>query len=148
MATFHLVHLIHIVSRETETLIVFAVWRVKNKTFYVETNYSWALSKIRFYLKRSAAFKIDLKACVPACRFSISWIWWTAILRSSDGRKLGCVCWRESGCRYRNTWWSNQVRSAPWGQMMYVPWNAEVPRMVWTPEPKSSSYLICENIPL
>lgn len=63
---------------------MFAVWRVKNKTIYVETNYSWALSKIRFYLKRFAAFKIDLNACIPSCRFSISWIWWTAILRSSD----------------------------------------------------------------
>jgi len=44
----------------------------KNKTFYVEKNYSWVLSKIRFYLKRFAAFKIDLNAFVPSCRFSIS----------------------------------------------------------------------------
>lgn len=59
------------VSKETETLIVFAIWMVKNKTFYAEKKYSWTLSKIRFYLKRFAAFKIDLNACVPECRFSI-----------------------------------------------------------------------------
>lgn len=121
----------HILSREIESFIVFAVWKVQNKTFYVERNYSWALSEIRFYLKRFVAFKIDLNACVPACRFSISWIWWAAILRHSGSGKLGYVCWREGGCRCRNNWWSVQVSCVPWGQVTYVLWNAIVPRVEW-----------------